>query len=86
MLKPTKLANAAALVAVVCQLLYIIVVAVAPGLLYWYVYSMVPGYDLSAVKSSAAINYGMAIVGLILMAISVWVVVYVVVWLYNKWE
>lgn len=84
MFKATKLANAAAIVAIVCQVLYIIVVAIAPGLLYWCMRSMVPGYDLSVLESSAGINYGMALVGLILMAVSVWVMVYVVAWLYNR--
>lgn len=85
MLQPIKLSNAATLICVVAQLLYIATAAVVPGVVYKYVSGMVPGYDLSVIETTEGVNYGLAFMGLISMAISVWIFVYLTVWLYNRW-
>ena len=85
MLQPIKFANAVTVICVICQIIYIAVVALAPELLYLYLGSMAPGFDLSSIESEEGINLGFAFPGLILMAISVWILTYAVIWLYNRW-
>jgi hypothetical protein len=85
MLQPIKLANAATLICVVAQILYIVVAAIVPGVVYKYISSMMPGYDLSLVETTEGVNYGSAFVGLIAMAVSIWVFVCLTILLYNRW-
>jgi hypothetical protein len=85
MLQPIKFANAVTVVCVICQILYIIFINVVPNLVYTYMASMVPGYNFSSLESKENINFGLAFLGVILMAVSVWIFTYVVIWLYSRW-
>jgi len=86
MLQPIKLANAAALVCVAGQVIYVLLIVLAPGLVHTYVVSLTPGYDLSAIEPrDQGMDYGSALLGVILVAISVWAWVFVTISLYNRW-
>jgi len=86
MLQPIKLANAAALVCVVGQVIYVLLIVLAPGLVHTYVVSLTPGYDLSAIEPrDQGMDYGGALLGVIFVAISIWVWVFATVSLYNRW-
>jgi len=86
MLQPTKLANAAALVCAAGQVVYILLIVLAPGLVHTYVVSLTPGYDLSAIEPrDQGMDYGNALLGVVFVAISIWVWVFITVKLYNRW-
>jgi len=85
MLKPTKLANAASLVALVCYVIYLIVLTAFPSLIHIYVSSMAPGYDLSSIESNS-ISPGFTLLGAAMLVLSVWTLIFATVWLYNSWD
>ncbi len=84
MLQPVKLANAVTLVSVLCHIIYIVVVLFAPDLIHIYIGSMTPAYDISLIESAPGINWPFTLMGLALMAVSVWVFVFLSAWLYDR--
>jgi hypothetical protein len=84
MLNPTKMANAASLVTLVCYVIYLVVLTAFPNLIHIYVSSMAPGYDLSSIESNS-MSSGFTLLGAAMMVLSVWVLVFATVWLYNSW-
>jgi len=84
MLKSIQLANAVTIVCVACYILFFIVVAMAPDLVYTYMASMALGYDFSGMEFPENLDLGLAALGLICMAASIWVFVFLTVWLYNR--
>lgn len=86
MLKPLKMANAATIVTVICHVIYLIVLAITPRVIHQYVASMSPGYDLSGIETSDPMGPGLVVLGVIMTGLTVWVLVFVIVWLYNKME
>ena len=85
MLKPIKFANAVTAVSVVWQLIYTMKMAVAPSWIHYWMNAMAPGYNLVAIETYQ-IDWGVALLGTLVMAIMVWVTVFAVIWLYNRWE
>lgn len=83
MINPKKIANIAALVGGTCQLLYVAAVYLFPRATHLYVESMFPGYDISLLATRGG-NIGLHLLGVLMVAVSVWVLTYIIFWLYNK--
>jgi len=84
MLKPIKFANAATIIAVVCYIIYMVVLIFTPQLIHTYAESMYPGYDMSVIRATDNITIGFILTGLVSIALSVWVLVFTTIWLYNR--
>ncbi|OGM90253.1 hypothetical protein A3J77_00125 [Candidatus Wolfebacteria bacterium RBG_13_41_7] len=85
MLKPVKFANAVTLVSVILQLAYTVKMAIVPNWIHYWMAAMMPGYNLASIETNS-IGWGMSLLGVLVMAIIVWVATYAVIWLYNHWD
>lgn len=85
MLQPIRFANAVTLICVICQIIYLVVVFIAPGLIHLYAASMAPGYNLSAIETTESPNLNFSLIGVVFMALTVWIFTYFVIRLYNRW-
>ncbi len=83
MLKPTKLANASSVVALACYIVYLVVLTAFPKLIHIYVTSMSPGFNLSSIESND-VSSGFSLLGAAMIVLSVWVLVYATIRLYNN--
>lgn len=85
MLKPVKFANAVTLVSVIFQLGYTIKMAVMPDWGHYWMRTMMPGYNMVSIETNT-VNWGMAIIGVLMMGVLAWVGAFLVIWLYNCCE
>lgn len=85
MLKPQPLANAATTVGVVAFLLCGILAFAIPDLLFQIANSWFHAINLETVRSTAPMDLGTFLLGIVTFGVYIWVLSYLGVALYNKW-
>ncbi len=85
MLNAKAFANAVTAVAAIFYIACWLLSLLAPDLIFSISQSWLHTINLEGLKTTAAMSFGTAILGLISLSLLAWVTTYVTIWLYNKW-